>query len=127
MDKNARRRVILGISAIALVPLGLFLRFLPWGLFADLAGGVLYAALIYVLVAFIVPMRSRLTVGLWALGWCMAVELLQLTALPREAAILFPPSRLVLGTGFAATDLLAYSVGVLLTALADRSARLRRS
>ncbi|MGP9651723.1 ribosomal maturation YjgA family protein [Glutamicibacter sp. AOP38-B1-38] len=125
LDSLTRRRIILGISACALVPLGLFLRFLPWGLVADLAGGVLYAALIYVVVAFIVPTRSWHTVGAWALGWCVAVELLQLTSLPREAAALFPPSRLILGTGFAAMDLLAYIVGALTAALADRAARRR--
>lgn len=109
----------MGISAVALIPIGLFLRFQPWGLLSDLSGGVLYASLIYVLVAFLVPTGTRITVGFWALGWCVAVELLQLTTLPSTAAHLFPPARLVLGTGFAATDLVAYFFGVLCAFLVD--------
>jgi hypothetical protein len=109
----------MGISAVALIPIGLFLRFQPWGLLSDLSGGILYASLIYVLAAFLVPTATRTTVGLWALGWCAAVELLQLTALPSTAAHVFPPARLVLGTGFAATDLVAYVFGVLFAFLVD--------
>lgn len=115
----SRRRLAMGISAVALIPIGLFLRFQPWGLLSDLSGGILYASLIYVLVAFLVPASTRITVGLWALGWCVAVELLQLTAFPSTAAHLFAPARLVFGTGFAATDLVAYLLGVLFAFLID--------
>ncbi|WP_333615260.1 ribosomal maturation YjgA family protein [Glutamicibacter sp.] len=119
MASPNRRRLAMGISAVALIPIGLFLRFQPWGLISDLSGGILYASLIYVLVAFLVPTSARVTVGLWALGWCVAVELLQLTAFPSTAGHLFPPARLVLGTGFAATDLVAYLVGALSAFLVD--------
>ncbi|MGP5012399.1 DUF2809 domain-containing protein [Glutamicibacter ardleyensis] len=115
----SQRRLMMGISALALIPIGLFLRFQPWGLLSDLSGGILYASLIYVLVAFLVPTGTQITVGLWALGWCVAVELLQLTAFPSSVADLFPPARLVLGTGFAPTDLVAYFFGVLFAFLVD--------
>ena len=44
----------------------------------------------------------------------MAVELLQLTDVPRAAADRVPLARLVLGSGFDGWDLVAYAVGVLL-------------
>lgn len=109
----------MGISAVALIPIGLFLRFQPWGLISDLSGGILYASLIYVLVALVAPTCPRITVGLWSLGWCLGVELLQLTTFPSAAAQLFPPARLVFGTGFAPTDLVAYFFGVLFAFLVD--------
>lgn len=118
-----QRRITLGISAIALVPLGLILRFLPLGLFADLAGGVLYAALIYVLVAFLAPRLRSVSVGVWTLVWCVGVELLQLSSIPQELAQVFAPIRLVLGTSFAWLDLLAYLGGTILVLALDRYLR----
>lgn len=103
----------MGIAAAAVIPLGLFLRFLPLGVFADLAGGILYAILIYLLLTVIAPRWSQTRCALWALGWCWTVELLQLTGLPTSLAQLFPPASLVFGTGFAALDLLAYAAGAL--------------
>lgn len=110
----------MGVTALAVIPLGLLLRSLPLGLVADLAGGVLYAALIYLLVACLAPRWRPATVALWAMSWCFAVELLQLSGLPADLARIFPPSRLVFGTGFSALDLVAYVPGVLFPWLIDR-------
>lgn len=92
----------MGITALLVVPIGLFARFLPLGLAADLAGGLLYATLLYVLLGFLFPRAARLHLFLGSLGWCVAVELLQLTPLP------------LLGTSFAVLDLFAYVAGAAL-------------
>lgn len=105
---------------MAVIPLGLFIRFLPWGLGADLAGGILYAVLIYLLVAFLAPRARPSVVAVIAAAWCLMVELLQLTDIPRHAAATFAPARLVLGTSFAALDLVAYAAGLLAVWGCDR-------
>ena len=114
------RRALMGITAMAVIPIGLFIRFLPWGLGADLAGGVLYAVLIYLLVAFLAPKARPSVIAGIAAAWCLMVELLQLTDVPRLAATAFAPTRLVFGTSFAALDLVAYAAGLLAAWGCDR-------
>lgn len=120
------RRLWMGITALAVIPIGLFIRFLPLGLFADLAGGVLYAVLIYLLVGWLTPHWKSSSVALCAIGWCFVIEFLQLSAFPAFLAAEFPPARLVFGTGFAALDLLAYALGVGLVCVIDRHLRFGR-
>lgn len=117
---SVKRRLTLGITALAVVPLGLFLRFLPLGLFADVAGGALYAVLIYLLLGVLAPATSAWRLGALALAWCWAVEFLQLTMLPAMWAAQLPVLRLVFGTGFASWDLLAYTFGILLVVIFDQ-------
>lgn len=114
-----RRRLMLVAAVLCIVPMGLAARFLLGGWVADVAGGVLYAVLVYLLVAFCFPQRRPLFIAVVSLGVCWAVELLQLTALPRDLGAVFPPIRLVLGTTFAAWDLLAYAAGVAAAWLAE--------
>jgi hypothetical protein len=45
----------------------------------------------------------------------------QVTGVPSAVVRAFPPARYVLGTTFVATDLLAYAVGVLVTAVVLRA------
>lgn len=114
------RRVILGVLALVVIATGLGVHVLAPGSFAtDAAGDVLYAVLIYLLAAIVVPR------GAWAfaLAWCVGVELFQLTGLPAQWG---SPWTLVFGSGFAWTDLVFYSVGVALAAGVD-AARFRRS
>ncbi|TLK50146.1 DUF2809 domain-containing protein [Glutamicibacter sp. V16R2B1] len=113
------RRAWMGITALLVVPIGLFARFLPLGLAADLAGGLLYATLLYVLLGFLFPRAARLRLFLGSLGWCVAVELLQLTPLPLQLAQSLPILRLVLGTSFAVLDLFAYVAGAALAWTVD--------
>ncbi|MGO2151585.1 MAG: DUF2809 domain-containing protein, partial [Microbacterium gubbeenense] len=104
------RRVILGVLALVVIATGLGVHVLAPGSFAtDAAGDVLYAVLIYLLAAIVVPR------GAWAiaLAWCVGVELFQLTGLPAQWG---SPWTLVFGSGFAWTDLVFYSVGVALAA-----------
>ncbi|REJ07684.1 DUF2809 domain-containing protein [Microbacterium bovistercoris] len=113
-----RRRLLLALAAVATVAAGLAVHFLaPAGPVSDAVGDVLYAALIALLVAFVAPCaRWRVTAAV-ALGWCVGVELLQLTPLPSQWAASFPPLRLVFGTGFSLWDLLWYAVGVALVVI----------
>lgn len=82
--------------------------------FGDKAGDLLYAALVALGVWFLVPWVRPWLLAAVAGGWCLAVELLQLTRLPDAAAEVTPLSRLVLGSGFDPLDLVAYAVGVAL-------------
>ena len=47
-----------------------------------------------------------------AAGWCIAVELFQLTGIPLAAGAAFTPAMLVLGTVFDPRDLAVYSLTV---------------
>ncbi len=79
---------------------------------ADKLGDALYAALVVVGVWVLVPTAPLRVLAVAGLGWCWAVELLQLTPVPAAAAAAFPPARLVLGAGFDPLDLVAYAAGV---------------
>ena len=85
-----------------------------------MSGGVLYAVLVFVLVAAVAPAASAVRIGVGAFAICVIVELLQLTALPTTLAGVFPPARLVLGTTFVATDLISAALGVGLALVVDR-------
>lgn len=82
-------------------------------------GDALYAALVYVLVAFVRPRATGRVVAGVAWGLCAAIELAQLTGVPAQLSALWWPARLVLGTTFHAPDLIAYVVGVLAAAAVD--------
>jgi hypothetical protein len=86
------------------------------------AGGTLYAVLLFVLQAVLMPAAPAIRIGVISFGICVVVELLQLTGLPTIAAGLVPPLRYVLGTTFVASDLLAYAGGTLSAVLVDRLA-----
>lgn len=121
------RRAALAGAAVAVVVAGLAVhRLAPEGVVADAAGDVLYAVLAYLLAALAAPRARVVVVAAVAFAWCAAVELLQLTPLPALAARAFPPSVLVLGTTFVATDLLWYAAGAAAAAVADRVARVLR-
>lgn len=87
-----------------------------------MGGGILYAVLLFLLVAVFSPAAPAARIGAISLGTCVVVEFLQLTDLPRIAAELVPPIRYVLGTTFVASDLLAYLGGTLLAVVIDRIA-----
>ncbi|GAA4189893.1 hypothetical protein GCM10022219_06330 [Microbacterium oryzae] len=114
------RRAVLAAAAAGTVAAGLAVHVaLPASPATDGLGDVLYAVLVFLLVAFAAPRARVVAVSAVALAWCVAVELLQLTGLPAAWGSAAPPLRLVLGSGFAALDLLWYAVGVALAAGAD--------
>lgn len=100
------------LPLVLVVALGLAVHGLGSGRAADKAGDALYAAMVYLLLVVVRLRRPRWFPLAVALCWCFAVELLQLSDLPRRAAEVFPLSALVLGSGFDAWDLVAYVVGV---------------
>jgi hypothetical protein len=120
---SGRRRLWLLIAAVVVIATGLAVHFLAEGPASALVGDALYAVMAYLIVAIVVPRADPLVVALIAFAGCAAVEFFQLTPVPRALAEAFPPSSLVLGTGFAVTDLVAYAVGVAVGALADLVAR----
>lgn len=114
------RRAVLAVAAAGTAAAGLAVHVaLPASPATDGLGDVLYAVLVFLLVAFAAPRARVVAVSAVALAWCVAVELLQLTGLPGAWGSVVPPLRLVLGSGFAALDLLWYAVGVALAAGAD--------
>lgn len=95
------------------------MHFLLRGPGADFAGDALYAVLVYLVVALIEPRLPSAGVGGIALALCVAIEVFQLTGVPQQIAERFPPAALLLGSTFAALDLVAYLLGVAAAACLD--------
>lgn len=112
-----RRLVLLGCSALVVV-VGLAVRTVP-GPVGDAGGGILYAVLMYLLIAMITPSWSSARIGAAAVILCTAIELMQLTPLPSSLGAVLPPVRYVLGTTFVWTDLVTGAAGALLAMLGD--------
>ncbi|WP_323986499.1 ribosomal maturation YjgA family protein [Microbacterium plantarum] len=125
---RAARRWGAAALAVAVVAAGLVVHgILPDTAATDIAGDALYAVLIYALVVAVAPRAGTVVVAAVAGGWCIAVELLQLSDLPARAATVFPPAVLVLGTVFDARDLLVYVVTIVITGALDAVWRRRRA
>lgn len=80
----------------------------------DIAGSVLYVAVIGMLVVIVRPWSPAPVVAVTALAVAAGVELLQLTALPALAAEAVPGAALVLGNAFDPVDLVAYAAAGML-------------
>ena len=114
------------IAAAATVALGVVAKLVVPGLAGDLLGSALYTVLLALLLALVAPRLPALVTAGTAAVASVGVELLQLTGLPAAASAAFPPAAWVLGSTFAATDLLGYLAGgiaglVLLRALGRAS------
>ena len=101
------------------VALGLGIRAGVDAAWAGPAGDALYAVLMYLAVAFLLPRMPRWQVAAAALAACWAIELFQATGIPAQLAQVLPPIRLLLGTTFVPIDLLTYALGVGLALVAD--------
>ncbi|WP_199732079.1 DUF2809 domain-containing protein [Cellulomonas triticagri] len=99
----------------AVVTAGLLVSRYGSGPVGDALGDALYAALVLLLVAFVVPRRALAVQAAVALAVCWAVEVAQATGGPESAVRAWPPLRYLLGTTFAWADLVWYAVGVLAT------------
>ncbi|WAP50830.1 DUF2809 domain-containing protein [Arthrobacter sp. ATA002] len=119
------RRATLACAAVGVVAAGLTARTGLTGIAGDAAGGVLYASLLYLLLAFAAPRARCAAVAAAAVVLCCAVELFQLTPWPAQWAGQWSPLRLVFGTTFNPWDFPAYAGGAAAAGLADRL--LRRS
>lgn len=116
-----------GIAAVGagVIALGLLVHFTMGGAGADFLADSLYAVLVYLIVTFVAPRFRPVTAVAVAFAVCAAIELLQLTGGPAAIGEVFPPARLVLGTTYAAVDILAYALGVTGAAACDRILRVR--
>ncbi|MBT2538530.1 DUF2809 domain-containing protein [Arthrobacter sp. ISL-69] len=103
------------------VVLGLSIRTLSDAAWTVPAGDGLYAVLVYVLVAILLPSKSKALIAAAAVTVCVMIELFQLTGLPAELGESWPPLRLVLGTTFGSADLFAYAGGAAVAYAVDRT------
>ncbi len=115
------RRATLCIAALMTVALGLSVRTFSDGAWTGPVGDALYAVLIYLLVAILLPGKPRVQVVGAAMTACLLIEVFQLTGLPAELARSWPPIRLVLGTTFGVADLFAYAAACVLAFAVDRT------
>ncbi|MFC8303556.1 DUF2809 domain-containing protein [Specibacter sp. NPDC057265] len=113
------RRRGLFLAAVCVAALGLAVHFLLAGGFGSLFADALYTVLAYLVLAWLFPGAARHLVAWAAFAVSALIELAQLTGLPAQLAVDFPPSRLILGTTFSAPDLLAYAAGALAIWLVD--------
>ena len=107
------------LAAVGLVALGLLVSRLDHPL-ADPVGDALYAAFVYALLVVVAPRARARLVAVAAFGLCALIELAQLTGVPAAAVDAVPAARYVLGTTFAALDLVAYAVGATLATVVRR-------
>lgn len=133
MTPSNRLRLIAAALGATTVLAGLGVRFaLPRGVATDIGGDALYAVLVYAAVTFTAPRARPTSIAVVAGSLCVAIELCQLTGLPRLWAGGFPPIALVFGTGFDARDIVVYLAAVALAAIVDvitgqKRAAVRRS
>lgn len=83
-------------------------------------GDAIWAAMIYVMVAFVFANRLPKQIAVFSLLFCYAIEVSQLYQAPwindiRSTTL----GALVLGSGFLWSDLLAYSLGVMVTLVVE--------
>jgi hypothetical protein len=117
------RRAALAATSVATIALGLAVHFRGGSAAADPAADALYAVLIYLLVGLLRPRAHSVVVAAIALGFCVAIELFQLTGVPAMLSNITPLAHLVFGTTFVAADLLSYTAGVVIVASIDHLVR----
>jgi hypothetical protein len=124
-----RSRVSYAVLAVGTIVLGLGVHLHGDALgptSRDVVGDALWAAMIAWWVAAVVPAASVRDRGFAALAICFAVEVSQLYHTPALDALRRTTiGALTLGSGFDPRDLLAYALGVLATALFERTLRRR--
>ena len=118
--RSITRRAWLCIAGLMSVVLGLSIRTFSDAAWTGPAGDGLYAVMVYVLVAIVIPSKSKALIAAAALIVCVMIELFQLTGLPAELGQSWPLLRLVLGTTFGTADLLAYTGGAAVAYIVDR-------
>lgn len=74
-------------------------------------GDALFATLVVLLVAFLVPRTRPVVAGVLGLVVCAGIEAAWLTDIPAQVVERFPLARYVLGTAFTPADLAWYAVG----------------
>lgn len=117
MIADKRSRIVYAVALALVVMMGLasrssFAVYLPnW--IAIYAGDILWALMVFIGLAFLFPRGSTLVLGLAALAISFGVEFGQLYQAAWVNGIRATRiGALVLGSGFKASDLLCYSVGI---------------
>lgn len=112
-----QKSIIYAIIIVVTIATGLFIRIKStW--FPTMVnlylGDILYAFMMFYIVSFVVPQKHINTRALIAITVCLAIEFLQLYQADWINSIRQTlPGRLVLGSGFLWSDLLAYAIGVI--------------
>lgn len=123
-----RRRLALAAATLFAIAAGTALRLTRIGLpaaFVKYGGGVIWGAMVYAIVAFLMAGARTRTVVAVALAVAIASELFRLHHTPGlDAFRLTLAGQLLLGRIFSVWNILAYAGGILLAAWLDR--RLRR-
>ena len=120
----SRSRPIYFVAILAVITLGLlsrrFLNLLPAAL-GKYPGDVLWALMVFLGFGFWFRRAPTVVVALAAFAFSVGIEVSQLYHAPWIDSVRATlPGRLVLGSGFAWTDLAAYAVGILVGALIER-------
>jgi hypothetical protein len=125
MPALARSRPLLLLCVAATITLGLATRRAPSrfpDVVATYGGDVLWATMVYWLVAFARPAASWRVLAAITLFIAFGVEASQLAHTPwLDALRATRLGALVLGRGFLVSDLVAYCVGTVLALLLDRA------
>ena len=110
MSTFDRRRWFHLCSLPLVIALGLASRHWPIGvpLYDDALGDALYAVMVYLVLAIVLPGRRALHLAIAACAICLAIELFKLTGYP-HAWRRFTISRLVFGTSFDVRNLVRYA------------------
>jgi hypothetical protein len=107
-----RGRLVAMAAVGLLLGTGLGIRAVGHGAPAQYSGTALYASLIYAGIFVLRPSTRPAVAGLFAVGFCWAVEAFQLTGIPAALAARSLLARLVLGRQFDWVDVAWYPVGV---------------
>jgi hypothetical protein len=118
-----RQRVFPTIAGLLTLLAGLGCRAVFSGWVAKYGGVALWATLVYFLVLWVRPRLAVARAALLCLAISVAVELFQLTPVPRALHEVHPAFALVFGTTFHAWDLPAYAAGALLGAVIHAASR----
>lgn len=124
---HLRRRLVLFAATVLAIAAGSALRLLPMGLpagFVKYGGSVLWGAMVYGMVAFVMAgARTRAVVAV-ALAVAVTSELFRLYSTPDlDAFRRTLPGQLLLGRIFSVWNIAAYAAGTLLAGLIDRAIR----
>jgi hypothetical protein len=118
-----RSRPVYFVGILAVIALGLLSRRFPQFLPAALGkypGDALWALMVFLGIGFCFRRWPTMVVALAALAFSVAIEFSQLYHAPWIDAVRGTlPGRLVLGSGFAWADIVAYAVGISAGATAE--------
>ena len=123
-----RRRTFHFLLLPLVIALGLASRRWPIGVawYDDALGDALYAVMVYLVLAIVLPGRRALHLAIAAGVICLGIELFKLTGYP-HAWRRYALSRLVFGASFGAHNLVRYAIGIVCVATLDAVMGRRKS